>query len=103
MSPLEGAIVQKVRVATRAIVVQARAPGRTFWIVVASLRDRGEVGVVGVRPLGGTALAALGAIPESEAARVRKLLEGARVVALGDEEIVLTRGDELVAVGARDR
>lgn len=87
MALLSGGAVQQVDVAPGLVVLRVRLPGRTVWVLVASGRD-GGVGLAVSRPLRGAALAGV----EGERARLRAELVGARVVGLGEREVLVDRG-----------
>ena len=99
---LEGATVQRVDVGPRVLVLRLRAPGQTRYVVVAAERRGQAVGLTATRPFKGVGLPG-GVAPEGEKMRLRGLLEGARVEALGPRWVLLGNGGSrfLVAPGER--
>jgi predicted ribosome quality control (RQC) complex YloA/Tae2 family protein len=87
---LSGAIVQKVeRLAPECVLLSIREPGRTAQVIVLG----GSKPIVGEidRPSGKTAA-------DAAIMRMRKLLEGGRVVGVSSHRILVRRGDERVAL-----
>ncbi len=99
---LQGAIVQRVDVGPRALVLRVRAPGETRFVIMAAGRRGRAVGLTAGKPFKVTGLPG-GSAPEGEKMRLRARLEGARVEAVGPRWIALARGDERTLVQAGDR
>lgn len=92
MTYLSGAIVQKVeRLAPECVLLSIREPGRTAFVIVLG-GDKPMVGEID-RPIGKTAADAM-------IMRMRRLLEGGRVVGVGAHRVLVRRGDEKVALVA---
>jgi predicted ribosome quality control (RQC) complex YloA/Tae2 family protein len=96
---LAGAAVQRVDAAPGILVLRARAPGETRYVVLAAGRRQEAVGVLADRPWKGAALPG-GSVPAGEKQRLRARIEGARVEAVGPRWIRLRAGEATLAVEA---
>jgi hypothetical protein len=92
---LAGAMVQRVDLARELCVLRLRAPGATWFLMMASARPPPLVGVARSKPFKGAGLftAPESAVPLGEKLRARARLEGARVAAIEGKRIVFTRDE----------
>src|SRR4051812_34301710 len=99
---LAGATVQRVDVGLDLAVLRARAPGETFFVVIAAGRPGPLVGVTRDKPFRGATLfsdpASGHAVPLGEKLRWRSRIEGAHIVTIGDRRILLLAAGALFAV-----
>lgn len=95
---LAGAKVEKARVFARAAIVQARMPGKTWWIVLVADGKRGAAGVTDARP---KTVASDDAEIVKANARAKLLLEGATVARVEASSAVFARETTFVRVAAR--
>jgi hypothetical protein len=96
---LPGATVQRVDVAPEVALVRARAPGVTWFVIVAAGR-RGGVGACADKPWKNAGLPG-GSVPDGEKARFRSRLEGGRIVAVGARGVAIEKaGARFVIEGA---
>jgi hypothetical protein len=84
MALLSGGSIQHVDVASGLVVLRVRSPGKTSWVLLAAGRG---VGLATTRPLRGATLTGA----EAERARLRADLVGARIVGLGEREVLVSR------------
>lgn len=90
MTYLSGAIVQKVeRLAPECVLLSIREPGRTAYLLVMGGRTPalGEID----RPAGKL-------VADAVLQRYRRALEGARVIGIAGERVVVRRGDDRAAL-----
>ncbi len=92
---LAGVIVQRVDLARELAVLRLRAPGATFFLMMASGRPAPLAGIARTKPFKGAGLftAPESAVPLGEKLRARSRLEGARVAGLGAKRILFTKED----------
>jgi hypothetical protein len=99
---LAGATVQRVDVGTDLAVLRLRAPGETFFLVIASGRSGPLVGLTRDKPFKGAALfsdpASGRLVPLGEKLRWRNRLEGAHIVHVGERRVLLFQEGALFAV-----
>jgi predicted ribosome quality control (RQC) complex YloA/Tae2 family protein len=90
---LATATVQRIDVAPNLAVLRARAPGETWFVVIASGRPGPLVGLCRQKPFKGAGLfSAAGegaAVSLSEKLRWRSRIEGAKIAAIGDRRVVV--------------
>ncbi|APR77532.1 Fibronectin/fibrinogen-binding protein [Minicystis rosea] len=98
MTTFLGATVQRVDVGPEVVLIRARAPGATSFVIVASGR-RGGVGVAAEKPWKGAGLPG-GVAPDGEKMRYRARLEGGRIEALGARSIVIQKGESRFVIEA---
>ncbi len=97
-SPLEGAVVQKVRLGVDRLALDLRAPGKSTWVEIrttpSGLRLRGGVGKAD----------ALAPCPDPTLVRyARKHLEGARFAAIGVSHVDFLTGSGLVRLSLQGK
>lgn len=99
---LAGAIVQRVDLATDLAVLRLRAPGETFFLIIAAGRSGPLIGLCRDKPFKGQALfsdpASGRAVPLGDKLRFRNRLEGARIVNIGQRRILLSREGSVFAI-----
>src|SRR3954471_12027280 len=92
---LAGATVQRVDIGADLAVLRLRAPGETYFIVIAAGRPGPLVGLTRDKPFKGAALfsdpASGRAVPLGEKLRWRGRLEGAHIVNIGERRVELLR------------
>ena len=92
-----GATVQRVDAGPEVLLLRARGPGQTWFVIVAA-GDRGGVGVTTTRPWKGGVPG--GSVPDGEKMRLRSRLEGARVIHLGGRAVTLEKGEARSVIDA---
>lgn len=92
-----GATVQRVDAGPEVLLLRARGPGQTWFVIVAA-GDRGGVGVTTTRPWKGGVPG--GSVPDGEKVRLRSRLEGARVIHLGRRAVTLEKGEARSVIDA---
>ena len=95
---LFGATVQRVDVGPEVALLRARAPGVTWFVIVAAGR-RGGVGVCADKPWKGAGLPG-GSVSDGEKVRFRSRLEGGQIVAIGARAVAIEKAGALHVVEA---
>jgi predicted ribosome quality control (RQC) complex YloA/Tae2 family protein len=93
---LGGAVVQRVDIARALAVLRLRAPGATYFLMMAAGRAGPLVGLARQKPFKGAGLftAPESALPLGEKLHARSRLEGARVEAIAARSVVLVKEGE---------